>query len=400
MIYVPAKRPPALPSAASAARAARRRTRRPWYVRRSVQLPLVFIVVMLATIGYCWWNVEVTNPLTGESETIGSRFQRTVRTIIQPEQSLETSFNNQRQISVLLVGLDHVPSTKKDPGVIRRSDSVLLATTDFDTKQVRILSIPRDGWVQHWRDGESHGWEKLGHSYAYGQQARPEDPLAGISCTKETVQHLMEIPVDFYVVIEFEGLVRLVDELGGLTVDVEKNMKYTDRAGGLFIDLKKGVQHLDGEQVVQYARFRHDALGDISRMGRQQKVIKGILEEMRQPENLPKLPQLAQLLQQTIKTNLSIDQLLALVQHLDEYPIEEIQSQTLPSYWNREPGHRIELPGASSGVDAQYIRPADVSAAREFLRDLAPPPPPEPAPVPAEGTGEQAPAAEGEASVG
>ena len=333
---------------------------------------------MLATIGCCWWNIKVTNPLTGETETYGTRFQRTVRNIVQPKQSLETSFNGEHQISVLLVGLDHIPATKKDPGIIRRSDSVLLAQTDFDTKQARILSIPRDGWVQHWRYGQAHGWEKLGHSYAYGQQAKPGDPLAGITCTRETVSHLLDLPVDFYVVIQFEGLVQVVDALGGLTVDVEKNMKYTDKAGGLYIDLKKGVQHLDGEQVVQYARFRHDALGDIARMGRQQKVIKGLLEELRKPENLPKLPHLVQLVQQCVVTNLSPDQLLALAQHLDEYAMDGIQTETLQSFWNREPGHEIELPGAGPGVDAQYIRPTDIAASREFLENLSPPPPPEP----------------------
>jgi LCP family protein required for cell wall assembly len=373
MIYVPTKPQPVPPPVR---RGPKPRARRPWYTRRSVQLPLLFLAVTLATISFCWWHIPVTNPLTGESETYGTRFKRTMRNIVQPELSLTNSFNGQRQVSVLLVGLDHVPATKYDPGTIRRSDSVLLATTDFDTKQIRIVSVPRDGWVQHWRGGSQHGWEKLGHSYAYGQQADKDNPLAGINCTKETVEHLLDVPVDFYVVIQFEGLVQLVDALGGLTVDVEKDMKYTDRAGGLFIDLKKGTQHLTGEQVVQYARFRHDAASDIARMGRQQKVIKLILVELRKPEHLAQLPQLSQLFAESVLTNLSLDQLLAIVQHLDEYNADGIETMTLPSI-NNQDGH-IQLPHAYRGLNAQYINPDDAVAGREFLLNLAPPPPPAP----------------------
>jgi LCP family protein required for cell wall assembly len=398
MIYVPSKQAPPAPRAARSAHAIKRGTRRPWYARRSVQLPLLFVVVMLATIGFCWWHLPVVNPLTGENETNGTRFGRTMRNIVQPKLSLKNSFNGQRQVSVLMVGLDHVPATKRDPGVIRRSDSVLLATTDFDTKQIRILSIPRDGWVQHYRDGEAHGWEKLGHSYAFGQQANPDDPLGGIKCTQETVEHLIGLPVDFYAVIQFDGLVKLVDMLGGLDVDVEKDMKYTDRAGGLFIDLKKGPQHLTGEQVVQYARFRHDALSDIARMGRQQKVIKLILVELRKPEHLAQLPQLTQLFEESVLTNLSLDQLLAIVQHLDEYDATGIETLTLPSFNNREPGHFIDLPHAYRGLNAQYINPDDAVAGREFLLNLTPPPPPPPAPTEEGAAGAEGSAGDGEAA--
>lgn len=379
MIYVPSKRTGR--AARGRSRSTHARRAQPWIMRRTVLFPLLFIAVALCTIAFCWWNIPVTNPLTGEKETYGTRVQRTVQNIVQPKQSLTTSFGGRRAVSILLVGLDHVPPTPGDPGIIRRADSVLATTTNFDTKQIRIVSIPRDGWVRHWRGGQRHGWEKLGHSYAFGQQSDLSDPLAGVHSTEQTTEHLLDMDLDFYVVIEFEGLVKLVDQFGGLTVDVEKDMKYTDRAGGLYIDLKKGEQHLTGEEVVQYARFRKDALGDIGRMARQQKVIKLILQEMMQAKNLTKLPQLAQLFQDSVKTNLSPDQLLALAQHMDEYSPDAIQTRTLQSYWNREPGHEIELPGTNNqSIQAQYIYSRDADKARNFLLDLEPPPPPEPEP--------------------
>jgi anionic cell wall polymer biosynthesis LytR-Cps2A-Psr (LCP) family protein len=117
---------------------------------------------------------------------------------------------------------------------------------------------------------------------------------------------------------------------------------------------------------------------------------------MMQARNLTKLPQLAQLFQDSVKTNLSPDQLLALAQHMDEYSPDAIQTMTLPSYWNREPGHEIELPGTNNQmIQAQYIYPRDADKARKFLLDLAPPPPPEPEPEEGAGGGNEAAASAG-----
>jgi len=356
----------------------RRRKPKPLLQRRRLVYPLLFLGSILLTIVVMWWFSPVENQATGEREFRGTRLVRAVGNVLSPEQSLDASFGGKSQVTVLLVGLDHVPPTPKDPGIIRRSDSVLVARTDFDTKQVRVVSIPRDGWVEHWQDGRSHGYDKLGHTYAYGQETDLDDPTAGISRTRETVEHLLDIDIDYYVVIQFEGLVRLVNELGGLDVDVEKDMKYRDRAGGLNIDLKKGPQHLNGEQVVQYARFRKDALGDIGRMGRQQKVLRLVFDKITSTRNPAKLAALAKIVGETVKTNLTLDQLLALCQHADDFQGDGFKSETLPSYWNHEPGHEIDLPGLTAGsfVDAQAVFKKDCLKAKEFLSDLAPPEPP------------------------
>ena len=362
----------------------------PWFLRKRVIFPLTFLVAVIGTIAWCWWNVPVTNSATGEVETLGDQFTRGFQNITEPKKSLETSFPGQRQISVLLVGLDHVPPTKGDPGILRRSDSVMLATTDFDTKQVRVVSIPRDGWVQHIQNGRNYGYERLGITYSLGQERDLNDPLAGITRTRESVAHLMGMDVDYYVVIEFEGLVRLVDEIGGLEVDVEMDMDYDDNAGDLHVHFKQGLQHLDGEEVVQYARFRDKKLADLGRMPRQQKVVKLLLQEMMKAKNLTKLTEIARIMAESVKTNLSLDQLLALAQHMDEYSPDAIKTLTLPSYYDRDPTMEVQLPGIPAGETrgAQCIYPKDVRAAREYLLDLAPPPPPEPEVLEGEGDGE------------
>lgn len=357
----------------------------PWYLRKRIVWPLAFFLPAGMIVAALWWNIPVTNPLTGVRENYGAQVQRLGHTLFTPTRSLTVAFSAHNQITVLLVGLDHVPE-KHGEEPVHRSDSLILATTDFTTKQVRLLSIPRDGWAMHYQGGTEQGYDKLAHTYALG----------GIERTSETIGHLMGVTPDFYIIVKFEGLARLIDALGGLTVDVEKDMNYDDRRGNLHIHLKQGEQHLTGEEVVAYARFRHDAWGDIARMERQQKVMRLLLTELTSARNIPRLPTLANAIRECVETNLSADQLLALAQHADEYSPAGIQTQTLMSYNNQEPGHRIDLPGAPHGMSAQAILEGDVEHSREFLLDLAPPPPPPPPEqagaanqaTPAEGAGE------------
>ncbi len=338
--------------------------RPPWYKRKRVLFPLLYLFTILITVAVLGLNIPVINILTGERETYGTQVARLAGNIIRPAASLEVAFSGRRQIWVLLAGLDHVPE-KAGEEPPHRSDSVMVAATDFDTKQIRILSIPRDSWVEQYQDGVAQGRDKLAHTYTYG----------GVARTQETVEQLLGLDTDFYVTIKFEGLARVIDAMGGLDVDVEKNMNYDDRRGNLHIHFKKGLQHLSGEQVVQYARFRHDAMSDIARMGRQQKVMQLLLAELMRPENMARLPQIAKLLMECVNTNLTSDQLLALAQHAKEFKPEDIKTLTLNSFCNMGPGH-VDVPGAPRGMSVQMLLEPDITAARQFVTDLQPPPPP------------------------
>ncbi|GEM_PF-2204455 len=359
-------------------RSGRPRASLPWYLRKRIVFPCVFLASALAVAAFCWWHIPVTNTLTGEIENYGTRATRALHGIVNPKQSLDVAFSGRRQVSVLLVGLDHIPPTPGDPGIIRRCDSVMVTTTSFDTKQIRVVSIPRDGWVQHWQDGRNFGYERLGNTYSLGQERDLSDPLAGLNRTHESVSRLLGMPIDFYVIIEFEGLVELVDALGGLEVDVEMDMDRDDNAGNLHIHLKQGLQHLSGEQVMQYARYRDPKLADLGRMPRQQKVVRLLLQEIMQARHLTRLPELAGILYSAVTTNLTPDQLLALAQHIDEYSPDCIQTTTMASFYDMDPTMpEIQCPGVPEGekVGAQCIYPRDARHARDFLQDLSVPAP-------------------------
>jgi len=344
--------------------------------------PLAGLLVFCATLAVLVWNIPIFNPVTGTHENIGRSVKRGMQNILNPRLSLSNAFPNQRLINVLLVGLDHVPERKGEGDAIRRSDSVILAATDISTKQIRLLSIPRDGWVEQVGESGKVGFNKLAHSYANGQIQKPDDPYAGIMNTRDAVTRLTGIEPQYFVVIQFEGLAAVVDALGGLDVDVEKDMNYDDRRGNLHIHFKQGPQHMTGEQVVQYARFRHDMLGDITRMGRQQTVIRLLLEKAmsmansRSPQQLLQVKNAAQRLNECVLTNFTLDQLLALAQHIDDYSPLSIQSQTLQSYGPQDPQYPDHLRGETGGMAVQAMLPEDVDKARAFVTNLEPPPPP------------------------
>jgi polyisoprenyl-teichoic acid--peptidoglycan teichoic acid transferase len=345
------------------------RAHRPWYTRKRLWFPLTILLSFAFGLGALVWNIPIVDKFTGKKITWGKQLMVMTQGVLN-KRTLPEAFNGAHQVRVLFAGLDHVPERGvEDPP--HRSDSVMVAAVDFDTKQVRVVSVPRDGWVMHYENGVEKGYDKLAHSYALG----------GIKRTQETVQNLLGIdPIDYYVTIKFEGLAKVVDALGGLDIDVDKNMNYDDNHGNLHIHIKKGMQHLNGQEVVGYARFRHDTFGDITRMGRQQKVIKLMIEKIQQPENMMRLPYFMKTIGECVETNLTMDQLMVLAENAKLFTPDCIQTTTLNSYGNHDPHFPITLRGCPRGMAAQGIMPADIEVARGFLQNLAvPSPPAEPA---------------------
>jgi LCP family protein required for cell wall assembly len=198
-----------------------------------------------------------------------------------------------------------------------RSDTMMLVGLDPDTKSVSVLSIPRDTRVYI---SPRYGYEKINAAHAIG------GPMLSV----KVVEDLLGIPIHHYLKTDFRGFAKLVDLIGGLDVYVEKDMHYVDRAAKLRINLKKGFQHLNGDQVHQYVRFRHDKLGDIGRIQRQQKVLKLIAEKLTSPTMIPKLPFLIQIGRRYVETDMSIREMMSIAAFAREIDPAAIQIATLP----------------------------------------------------------------------
>ena len=190
------------------------------------------------------------------------------------------------KVNILVLGVDE---RGDDAG---RSDTSFVVTIDNDAKKATMLSIPRDSRVKI----AGHGWDKVNHAFAFG----------GAPLSKTTIENLLGIPIDYTVSVNFRGFMRMVDAVGGITVDVDKRMRYSDPYdddGGLEIDLYPGVQKLNGRTAIEYVRYR-DEEGDIGRVARQQKFLKALFQEVASPQVLSKLPELIKELSSVIKTDI------------------------------------------------------------------------------------------------
>lgn len=210
-------------------------------------------------------------------------------------------FVGERQrINLLVLGIDYNHDSKGMPfSKGARSDTMMVASIGNEAQFLNIVSIPRDTYTTI---SEKIGQDKINSAYSYG----------GIKQTRETVSHFLGVPIHYYVIVKVQGAKKVIDALGGLPVDVEKNMDYDDNWGQLHIHLKKGPQILTGDQAVGYARFRHDEEGDYGRMRRQQQVIRAIIRRIKDPSIVTKFGQLAAAVKETLETDLTVEQMVDL----------------------------------------------------------------------------------------
>ncbi|KAF1086067.1 putative transcriptional regulator YvhJ [Sporotomaculum syntrophicum] len=224
-------------------------------------------------------------------------------------------------INVLMMGVD-----ERSDDASQRTDTIILANINNKENRLALLSIPRDTKV----DIPGHGVNKINAANIFG----------GPELAMQEVSELTGVNVDYYVLTNFNGFKDIVDALGGVTVDVEKNMDYAEGLyNGVYdIHLTKGVQRLNGTQALMYARFRNDELGDISRTQRQLKLLKAIGNEAMQPSSIAKLPKLVPEIYKNVDTNLGLSQMIALAKAAKNLNNVQIVTQTMPGWFLDEHG--------------------------------------------------------------
>ncbi len=233
-----------------------------------------------------------------------------------------------KRVNVLLIGIDVSLDDKRRVLPFARSDTLILVSFDPEHNQLNVLSIPRDTRAQIPGKGET----KINAAYAYG----------GPKLTIATVRSFLGVPINYYVKLGAESFARIIDALGGIEINVEKDMKYEDWWGGLDINLKKGPQVLDGLQASNYIRFRHDETADIGRVARQQKMLLALVQKAKTPATLVHAPQLLRAFSENTQTNLSMSELVTLGMFGLHIKSTDIHTATLPGsnsedYWEPAP---------------------------------------------------------------
>jgi LCP family protein required for cell wall assembly len=227
-------------------------------------------------------------------------------------------FPGRGRLNILCLGLDRNWTREGMPYTKRvRSDTMIVVSLDLAQRKAYALSVPRDLRVEI----PDHGYSRINDAHRFG----------GIALTIETVQNFLGVTLDYYAIVKLGAVRTLVDAVGGLEIDVEKDMDYDDNWGQLHIHLKEGRQPLTGEQVEGYMRFRHDNEGDFGRMRRQQQVFRTISANLKSPSIVFKFNDLLTVLEENLDTNLTRKQLMALGRMFSEAGPEDVITHTVPA---------------------------------------------------------------------
>ncbi|GAX37836.1 LCP family protein [Nodularia sp. NIES-3585] len=287
-----------------------------------------------------------------------------------------------RPVNLLVMGMSVLPSDIINPPLELQNlgyepqvnsfdglaDVMILIKFDPATKRIAMLSIPRDTRTEV----IGYGVKKLNAANVDG----------GPALTAKSVSNLLgDVAIDRYIRINVLGVGKLIDALGGVTVHVPKDLKYQDDSQRLYINLKAGKQHLNGDQALQLLRYRHDELGDIGRVQRQQTVIRALIDQTLNPATVTQLPKVLNVVKDNIDTNLTIEELLALAgfgvrtnranMHMFMLPGRfSQQDEYVASYWLPNKTGISRLMSQHFGVElTRELRQVNSRSMRVYIQD-------------------------------
>ncbi|MED4572685.1 LCP family protein [Brevibacillus agri] len=277
-------------------------------LKRNLIIVCLFVLFIFGGVaGAVYWKIDsaletVTSPANPTSSVV---------------KTVDPTYHSDKPLSFVILGRD----TRKETGSMN-TDVMIVAVVNPKTMKVTMVSIPRDTRVKIPGDRD---YEKINAVYATGEALRrkaernnkiPEKD--GISLTKEILTQMLGIPIQHYVSVDFEGFKAVIDEIGGIDVNVDKKLIYDDPKDNTHINLSPGLQKLNGEQALGYVRHRKDNRGelyyssDFDRNRRQQEVIKAVVDKITTFEGLTKILNVMDIGVKHIHTDLSKEQIKGL----------------------------------------------------------------------------------------
>ncbi|MFC0559261.1 LCP family glycopolymer transferase [Halalkalibacter alkalisediminis] len=282
--------------------------------KRVIRLIGLFSIVLLIAVGSAasYFIYKVANVTAGSQQELDRGEKSERRTA-----AVNPSKDN---ISVLLLGDDSRPGESR-----ARTDAMIVATFNKEAGSIILTSIPRDSRVELVGRGTM---DKINHAHAFG----------GLDMAIDTVENLLDIPIDYYALVKFEGLVGVVDALGGIEVDVPFDFDFVEKSTNSDFQFKEGVQHLSGAEALAFARMRKhpQANGDIGRGQRQQQVIEGIIKKAASFSSISNFDSVMDAVGDSFLTSLTFPNILAL--HSYATSLNDIETMQLQ-------GHNMRLNG-------------------------------------------------------
>ena len=313
----------------------------PIWVRVLKWTVLLIVVAVAASFGMGFGYLQDTVHKVASS----SHDRATVKAV---KKELTVTHTSHEPENILVLGSDRRKGIVGDKG---RSDSIMLIRIDPRTRSISMLSIPRDLRV------EIPGWgaDRINAAYSDG----------GAPLSVATFKALTGLPVNHFIDINFIGFIDIVDYLGGVYIDVDRQYSNNTAVTGYSsINLAAGYQKLNGHNALSFVRFRHDQLGDWGRMQRQQLFLRELKRQALRWQNVLKLPKLITIIaDNTVSDISSIKQLLTLTQLVMSVNTSRIY-QT----------HVVGSPIVVGGADELEASSSDIAAVvTQFMNPQKPP---------------------------
>ncbi|MEK3884272.1 LCP family protein [Paenibacillus sp. PL2-23] len=268
----------------------------------------------LAMAGFDWFlQGEVEDRLADTYKPV----DRDVKTVPVPvSAALEED-----PFSVLLIGVDQRDNE------IGRSDTLIYTVVRPSDGSMLLVSLPRDLYVELAGKGRA---DKINHAFAFG----------GAGLTMDTVEQLLDAPVDHYASINFEGFREAINAIGGIALPIEEDIVNDDPGHEYFV-IEGGQDLYNGTDALNFVRYREDAGGDVSRTERHQQFLHAMIEKAKGMKQWSQIPELIDIMGDNFSTDMTPGKLIDLAQRLIQADNRMMYSHTLLGY-----GHRLVQGGA------------------------------------------------------
>lgn len=258
--------------------------------RKKLAIKISLLIALSALLVVVVYGVSLhqkaINAVDRAYEAVDNRFKSDLR-----DEAVEPLTDN---VSILFIGVDGSEKRGKSDSN-SRSDALLVATLNNKEKSVKLVSIPRDSYV-YIPDRERK--DKINHAHAFG----------GVPGTIETVEGMLDIPIDYYVKMNFNAFIEVVDALGGVEVEVPYERIELDENDKRTIHLMPGLQHLDGQHTLALARTRK-LDSDVERGKRQQMILQAIMKQAFSLKSITKYGDVIDAVGDNMKTNMTFNEM-------------------------------------------------------------------------------------------
>lgn len=279
-------------------------------MKKKTKWIMLFFTLIIAGSFYTFLTSRMNKLYADESKEKNSKKDENIIDIEKIYKDKEFGNANEDELFFLFVGVDENP--KGDLHEHIRTDTMMLMNMNLKTGAINLLSIPRD--TKTYIDGKL---DKINHAHSYG----------GIDLTIKTIREMLNVDLDYFVRVDFDAVIDIVNSIGGIDYTVPKGINFTYEG----VEVKEGKQTLDGIHTLMYLRHRHSyAEGDLGRVKAQQAFLKEIIKQILEKKSLGDLPTFIRTYFSKVDTNIPFNKLLSIAINADKLSADKMNTYIVP----------------------------------------------------------------------